>query len=110
MPVRRGVRHNASRTSDGKWRWRYDLFGERPKSTGNWGDFTPLWYDVNRIRQPTMLVRGAESKLVLDEDIAEMERRISDLRVAVVEGAGHAVQSDKPLELAALIEDFIFAP
>jgi len=73
-------------------------------------DFTPLWYDVSRIAQPTMLVRGAQSKLVLDEDVAEMERRIADLRVEVVAGAGHAVQSDKPLELVALIGDFVFSP
>jgi pimeloyl-ACP methyl ester carboxylesterase len=108
--VRRGVRHNAGRLADGTWRWRYDLFGERPPGTGNWGDFTPLWYDVSRIAQPTMLVRGAQSKLVLDEDEAEMERRIADLRVEVVAGAGHAVQSDKPLELVALIGDFVFSP
>jgi pimeloyl-ACP methyl ester carboxylesterase len=108
--VRRGVRHNAGQLTDGTWRWRYDLFGDRPKGTGNWGDFTPLWYDVSRIRQPTLLVRGAESKLVLDEDVAEMERRMSNLRVEMVDGAGHAVQSDKPLELVALIEGFLFKP
>jgi hypothetical protein len=28
--VERGVRHNSARLPDGRWRWRYDLFGERP--------------------------------------------------------------------------------
>jgi len=106
--VRRGVRHNSGQLADGTWRWRYDLFGERPKGTGNWSDFTPLWYDVSRIRIPAMLVRGSESKLVLDKDIAKMQERMPGLRVETVGGAGHAVQSDRPLDLIELIEDFVF--
>jgi pimeloyl-ACP methyl ester carboxylesterase len=106
--VRRGVRHNACQLPDGRWRWRYDLFGERPVSTGNWGDFTPLWWDVERITSPTMFVRGGVSKLVRDEDVGEMHRRLPSLRVEVVEGAGHAVQSDRPLELVRLLQSFVF--
>jgi hypothetical protein len=30
------------------------------------------------------------------------------LRLEVVAGSGHAVQSDQPLELTRLIEDFVF--
>ncbi len=43
--VRRGVRHNARRLDDGRWTWRYDLFGPAPgASTGpTWIDFTSLW-------------------------------------------------------------------
>ena len=35
-----------------------------------------------------------------------MQRRLPSLDVVVVEGAGHAVQSDKPLVLADLIRTF----
>jgi pimeloyl-ACP methyl ester carboxylesterase len=104
--VRRGVRHNAKRLSDGRWGWRYDLFGgpvQRPSA-----DFTALWDDVSRITSPAMLVQGGLSKYVFDEDIAEMRRRLPDLRVEVVPGAGHAVQSDRPQDLVRLIEDFVF--
>jgi pimeloyl-ACP methyl ester carboxylesterase len=107
--VRRGVRHNAYQLPDGRWRWRYDLFGERPVSTGNWGDFTPLWWDVARITTPTLFIRGGLSKLVRDEDVNEMRRRLPNLRVEVVDGAGHAVQSDRPLELVRLLENFVFS-
>lgn len=102
--VRRGVRHNAMTTSAGTWAWRYDLFGgPRPSS-----DFTRLWPDVDRIQQPAMLVRGGLSTYVLPQDVEEMMRRKPDLRVECVGGAGHAVQSDQPLELTRLIEDFAF--
>ena len=107
--VRRGVRHNAYELPDGRWRWRYDLFGDRPVSTGNWGDFTPLWWDVERVAIPTMFIRGGLSKLVRDEDVNEMRRRLPSLRVEVVDGAGHAVQSDRPLEMVHLLERFVFS-
>lgn len=104
--VRRGVRHNARQTGDGRWTWRYDLFeGPRPSN-----DFTRLWKDVDRIHQPAMLVLGGESKYVLPQDVEEMVRRKPDLRVESVAGAGHAVQSDRPLELVGLIEEFVFSP
>ena len=106
--VRRGVRHNAYRRPDGLWAWRYDLFGPRPDSAGNWSDFVPLWEDVAAITVPAMLVRGGNSKFVTDGDVEEFRRRLPAVRYEVVDGAGHAVQSDRPLQLVALIEDFAF--
>lgn len=107
--VRRGVRHNAHRLPDGRWTWRYDLFGPRPEGAGDWSDFTSLWDDVQSISIPAMLVRGGTSRYVLDDDEAEMRRRLPSIRVEVVAGAGHAVQSDRPLELVRLLEEFAFA-
>jgi pimeloyl-ACP methyl ester carboxylesterase len=104
--VRRGVRHNATRLDDGRWTWRYDLMGPTPEGTADWVDFTPLWNDVGSIVIPTLFVRGDKSPFVLDEDVAEMRRRLPALEVSVVEDAGHAVQSDRPLELARLIREF----
>ena len=106
--VRRGVRHNAYPRADGRWAWRYDLGGPRPEGSGEWHDFTPLWEDVSSITVPALFVRGGLSRFVLDEDEAEMRRRLPGLRVETVEGAGHAIQSDRPLDLVRLIEDFGF--
>jgi pimeloyl-ACP methyl ester carboxylesterase len=107
--VRRGVRHNARMLEDGRWTWRYDLFGPRPGESagaGRWVDFTGLWDDVSAITVPALFVRGGLSPFVRDEDIEEMQRRLPSLRVVVVDGAGHAVQSDRPLVLAELIHNF----
>ena len=103
--IERGVRHNAVELPDGRWTWRYDLFGELP--AGQF-DFTPLWQDVSRISAPVMLVRGGDSKFVTDADVTEFRRRMPGVRIEVVAGAGHAVQSDQPLALSALISDFVF--
>jgi pimeloyl-ACP methyl ester carboxylesterase len=106
--VRRGVRHNAYPLPDGRWSWRYDLFGERDPSAGNWSDFVPLWTDVSRITAPTLLVRGGTYTFVTEDDVAEMRRRLPTLRVEEVAGSGHAVQSDQPLELVRLINEHAF--
>jgi pimeloyl-ACP methyl ester carboxylesterase len=102
--VERGVRHNARRLPDGRWTWRYDLFGDRPATVA---DHTPLWPDVSAITVPLLLVLGADSPFTSEEDVAEFRRRLPAARIEVVPDAGHAIQSDQPLVLSRLIEDFI---
>jgi pimeloyl-ACP methyl ester carboxylesterase len=56
---------------------------------------------------PLMLVRGgAPGTVVDDDDVARLLAAQPDARVELVEGAGHSIQGDRPLELAALLEDF----
>jgi pimeloyl-ACP methyl ester carboxylesterase len=46
--------------------------------------------------------------VVSDEDRAEFRRRQPSARLETVDGAGHSIQGDRPVELAALIDDFAF--
>jgi pimeloyl-ACP methyl ester carboxylesterase len=102
--LRRGILHNAREQDDGSWTWRYDLW--RLGEGEDIPDFRPLWDDVSKLEMPLMLVIG-ESGIVGDEDVAELRRRQPDVRVEVVEGSGHSVQGDRPVELARLIESFL---
>jgi pimeloyl-ACP methyl ester carboxylesterase len=105
--LRRGILHNAIEAGDGRWRWRYDL-PRRGSGEGADGQVMPglddLWNAVERVQAPLLLVRGATSPVVDDEDVAEVKRRNPKARVVVVEGAGHSVQGDKPIELAEILE------
>ena len=108
--LRRGILHNAIEADDGRWRWRYDL-PRRGSGEGEDGQVMPgldeLWKAVERVKVPFVVVRGGTSPVVDDEDIAEVERRNPSARVIVVEGAGHSVQGDKPLELAAILSSLL---
>jgi pimeloyl-ACP methyl ester carboxylesterase len=110
--LRRGILHNAVQREDGTWVWRYAR--DRQQATQGDGvagrgrpDFGSLWDVVSGLTVPLMLVRGMlPQSVVSDADEAELLRRRPDARVEHVEGAGHSVQGDKPVELAALIADF----
>ena len=102
--VRRGVRHNTRQQADGTWTWRYD---PGIGSAGTGSGFRLLWDHLAGSSMPVMLVRGGDSAFVTPDDLAGMAARLPTLRVEVVPGAGHAVQSDQPLALAALISEFM---
>jgi pimeloyl-ACP methyl ester carboxylesterase len=108
--LRRGVLHNAVQRDDGTWTWRYDL-PRRGSGDGDDGAVLPgldrLWDALGELRVPLTLVRGADSPVVSDDDVAEVLRRRPDARVVVVDGAGHSVQGDRPIELAAALNDLL---
>ena len=103
--VERGVRHNSVQLPDGTWTWRYDLFSQ----PAGLADFTPLWEDVTAIAAPVMLVRGGDSKFVPDGDLLRFRQLQPGMRAETVPESGHAVQSDQPLALTRLLEDFVFS-
>jgi pimeloyl-ACP methyl ester carboxylesterase len=55
-----------------------------------------------------LLVRGLAWSVVGDEDVAELLRRQPGAKVVDVEGAGHSIQGDRPLELAAILSEFFY--
>ena len=105
--LRRGILHNALQQDDGTWVWRYRRFREEGEVGGH-PDFTDQWEAVGRVAVPLMLVRGMRPQSVVDDaDEAELLRRQPAARVEHVEDAGHSVQGDTPVELAALLDDFL---
>ncbi|PHV66560.1 alpha/beta fold hydrolase [Williamsia muralis] len=94
--IRRGVIHNTRELDDGRVQWRYDKMRESIEPG-------PLWDALSASTIPFTLVRGGASAFVTDDDAAEIVRRRPGTEVISVPGAGHSVQSDAPLELAAII-------
>jgi pimeloyl-ACP methyl ester carboxylesterase len=114
--LRRGILHNAHQLADGSWEWRYDRRGHARTDdesdagvTADAGDdptaagASPLWDDFSALECNVLLVQGGASPVVDDDDIAEARRRQPDLEHVVVEGAGHSVQGDRPVELAEIL-------
>ena len=111
--LRRGILHNAHPLPEGSWAWNYDRRGRsQPDAASLPTDDedpppSPLWDVLAQIEVPLLLVRGGASPVVDDADVAELLRRQPAAEVVVVDGAGHSVQGDRPLELGALIADFV---
>lgn len=111
--LRRGILHNARQLDNGSWVWRHARSrpGQgAPESTAEdrASRYAGLWDVVGSVTVPLLLVRGLAASSVLDdahED--ELRRRLPAAQVRHVEGAGHSVQGDRPIELAGLVDDFV---
>ena len=117
--LRRGILHNAMQRDDGSWVWRYARFPKAATPVGSpplspkagFPRFSHLWDAISNLTVPTMLVRGMRPQSVVDDDDeAELLRRLPTATVVHVDEAGHSVQGDTPVELAAIIADFISLP
>ncbi len=108
--LRRGVLHNAHEMADGRWTWNYDPMRDWKAGGGAEITFDGLWERVSRIAAPTALWQGGAWSVIDDADVAEWMRRLPGTVHVVVDGAGHSIQGDRPLELVALIEDLLARP
>ena len=121
--LRRGILHNAEQQPDGTWIWRWARH-RPPAPTASPASAAPapgrpaaatrygwLWDALSSITVPLLLARGLRPDSVLDdEDERELLHRLPSAQVVHVREAGHSLQGDTPLELAAIIEDFVFIP
>jgi pimeloyl-ACP methyl ester carboxylesterase len=99
--IRHRVTNNARQKPDGKWTWKYS-----PDAPRLWRP-EDLWERLPKITAPTLVVRGGVSN-VLPQDVAEKEAAaIPNGRLVVIEGSGHPVPMDRPVELEAAVRSFL---
>jgi pimeloyl-ACP methyl ester carboxylesterase len=122
--LRRGILHNAEQQPDGTWVWRWARHRSAaaqggPGSASSTEEaspapgmrYGPLWEELSSVTVPLLLARGMRADSVLDDDDErELLRRLPSAQVIHVVEAGHSLQGDTPLELAAIIERFVFSP
>lgn len=115
--LRRGILHNALQLDDGSWvwrhsRWRLDQLAPdgatdsepRPASTRL---HTELVQPLGELAVPVLLARGLRPDSVLrDDDEATFRHVLPDAEVSHFAEAGHSIQGDMPVELAATIREF----
>jgi pimeloyl-ACP methyl ester carboxylesterase len=111
--LRRGILHNAEQQPDGSWVWRWarHRLPAAPASAvpADATRYASLWEALSSVTVPVLLARGMRPDSVLDDEgERELRRRLPDAEVVHVEEAGHSLQGDTPLELAAIIERFVF--
>jgi esterase len=106
--LRRSLLHNLRELPNGRWRWKWDwrrMEGERMKELE--ADQEGLWESVQRVEVPTLIVRGSDSKVFLDQDARKLANSIKESSIAIVSRAGHTVQGDNPAGLLDALRPFL---
>jgi pimeloyl-ACP methyl ester carboxylesterase len=111
--LRRGILHNAEQQPDGSWVWRWARHRPpaAPASAGpaDATRYESLWDALSSVTVPVLLARGLRPDSVLDDEgERELLRRLPSAEVVHVAEAGHSLQGDTPLELAEIIDRFVF--
>lgn len=102
-----GLNKNLRKGEDGRFRWHWDprwMKSDRgdPRMLLRLMDEAD-WTD----RVPTLLVRGMKSDIVDDDGVEDLRRRIPQLEIADIRGAGHMVAGDKNDEFNAAVIEFL---
>lgn len=100
------LRHNLRVLPEGRLTWKSDR--RRPfelRRMTSWLD--DLQERVGDIQCPTLILRGAESEVFLDEHATRFADALLRARWTRIEGAGHAIQGDAPAALVREIRGFI---
>lgn len=92
-----GLMKNLRRHADGRLHWHWDpAFVANSQVLSEPPRFTEKLYEAaRRIAVPTLLVRGMESDIVSEENIAEFRAHTPHLEVCDVHAAGHMVAGDR---------------
>jgi pimeloyl-ACP methyl ester carboxylesterase len=100
--------HSAKQMEDGSWTTAYDPAIGIPFRQGPLHDIN-LWEYFDAIPCPTLLLRGAQSDLLLKDDALAMTQRGPRPRLVEFEGIGHA-PALMAQDQIAVVREFLLAP
>jgi pimeloyl-ACP methyl ester carboxylesterase len=105
--LRISLLHNLRRLPNGGYAWKYDH--------RHWSNLDldkmraereALASGLPAIACPALVIRGAESEVLLDEEAAKLAHELPKGRWASVSSAGHTIQGDNPLGLVNAMMTF----
>jgi non-heme chloroperoxidase len=102
--LERSLRHNLRHLPGGRLTWKYDR--RRFMSAGDRAQvMKDVWDGVENISCPALIVRGGVSRVLSAEAAERLASRIG-AELVTVEGAGHIVAGDRPVEFAQALDAF----
>jgi len=105
---RGSLRHSLKQLPNGKWTWKYDKIFRDPTIRRTPSHTSQqLWEFAARVQCPTLVFRGALSRVMSQETAAKLRDTLPHSRLIVQEGAGHMVMGDKPVEFERAVRAFI---
>ena len=109
--LRYSLTHALKQTADG-WTWKNDR-RERPKpdeavlQRDRAARGEALWAAVRAIEAPTLLMRGAESKILSAEHAQAVVAAMAHAELVEIPRARHTVQGDNPADFARALDAFL---
>ena len=103
VTVRQFLLKNLYRNEQGRFDWRVNLPVIERELHGIGDELT----NSRIVTEPTLFIRGSESPYILDEDIPTIKRIFPNVHVETIQGAGHWVQAEKPVEFVATLTKFL---
>lgn len=94
---------NLERDGGGRFSWRINL-------PGLLADYDKIWEGIapgRTYQGPALFIRGGDSDYIEDKDEPAIRELFPRAEFAVIPGAGHWVQNDRPRELTACVGDFL---
>ena len=105
--VHGSLQHTIRRMPDGKWTWKYDRAIRSPDFEPQSWPSEALWGCLEKVKCPTLLVRGANSDVLSKDVYQRMLGVIPDCRGATVARAGHLVPGDNPRGFLEALTPFL---
>jgi pimeloyl-ACP methyl ester carboxylesterase len=105
--LRYSLWHNLRRRPDGRLMWKTDLRHREDRMSIMATALGLLQRRIAALRTPTLIVRGAESRVLDEEHMRRFAEAIPHARRVIIEGAGHNVQSDQPKALVEALRSFL---
>ncbi|GAB3892972.1 alpha/beta fold hydrolase [Larkinella knui] len=103
LSVRQFLLKNLFRTEQGQFDWRLNLPVIEQELYGIGGELR----NVRTVTEPTLFIRGSESRYIKDSDQAEIKRIFPNSTLETIDGAGHWVQAEKPAEFVEILMRFL---
>jgi pimeloyl-ACP methyl ester carboxylesterase len=105
--LRHSLWHNLRTCPDGRLIWKTDLRHRGDRLAVVTAAFGPLRERIANLRCPTLVVRGADSRILGEEDARRFAQAIPNGRWIAIDGAGHSVQGDQPKALVEALRAFL---
>ncbi len=106
--LRWSSRHHLRQLASGKWMRKNDMRHWSGMDARALADrLRPYWQGAEGIACPALIVRGAESDVLLDEDAEQFAWQLPQGRWVRVAAAGHNVQGDNPGALVECLRRFL---
>lgn len=103
LSVRQFLLKNLYRNEQGQFDWRLNLPVIERELHGVGEELT----NPRIVTDPTLFIRGNESPYILDEDIPMIKRIFPNAQIETIQGAGHWVQAEKPVEFVEVLMTFL---